>query len=128
MSDERSGPLRRALRRMTTAEEELHAEELRDDVARDLHSTPIEDCGDRDHVTIGGQIRSVTLRPVGGVPALEAELFDGSGSVTLVFLGRRQVGGIEPGRVVVAEGRLRRDEGRCLMFNPRYDLRPATGQ
>jgi len=128
MGEERSGPLRRALRKMTAAEEDLDAEELRDDVARDLHATPIESCPDRQRVTIGGQIRSVTLRPVGGVPALEAELFDGSGAVTLVFLGRRQVGGIEPGRVIVAEGRVRHDEGRSLMFNPRYDLRPGNGQ
>jgi hypothetical protein len=119
------GVFRRALHRITTSDEDLDAEELQEDVVDGLRATPVMHCGDRDRVTVGGQVRSVTLRPVGGAPALEAELFDGSGSVSLVFLGRRQVGGIEPGRVIVAVGRIRREDGRCVMYNPRYDLRPG---
>ena len=53
-----------------------------------------------------GTLRTVTLRPRGGVPALEAELYDGSGTIVLVWLGRRRITGIEPGRSIQVIGRL----------------------
>jgi hypothetical protein len=123
-SGEKSGALKRALRRITANEEELDAEELREDVD-ELGGTPVADCNDRALVCVAGQIRSVTLKPVGGAPALAAEVYDGVNSVTLVFLGRRSIVGIEPGRTLVARGRLRREDGRALIFNPKYELRPA---
>ena len=116
---------RRALRRITAPEAELDAEELREDVVDELGGTPVADCRDREPACVAGQIRAVTLRPVGGVPALEAEVYDGADTVTLVFLGRRNIPGVEPGRTLVAHGRLRREDGRSVIFNPRYDLRPA---
>jgi hypothetical protein len=116
---------RRAIRKITTSEEELDAEELREDVVDELGGTPVGACPNREPVCVAGQIRAVTLRPVGGVPALEAELYDGADTVQLVFLGRRNIPGIEPGRTVVAHGRLRREDGRAVIYNPRYDLRPA---
>jgi hypothetical protein len=119
---ERQGAFRRALRRITANEEELYAEELREDVVDELGGTPVADCRDRMQVCVAGQVKSVTLKPVGGVPALEADVYDGADTVTLVFLGRRRIAGIEPGRVLVAHGRLRRDEGRALIFNPKYEL------
>ena len=120
-----AGVLRRAMRKITASELELDAEELREDVVDELGGTPVAKCGDREPVCVAGQIRAVTLRPVGGVPALEAEVFDGDDTVNLVFLGRRNIPGIEPGRTVVAHGRLRREDGRALIYNPRYELRPA---
>ncbi len=67
----------------------------------------------------------MTLRPRGGVPALEAELFDGSGILTLVWLGRRRIAGIEPGRALQVQGRIGVHDETRLMFNPRYDLRAS---
>jgi len=40
-----------------------------------------------------------------GTLALEAEVDDGTGTASLVWLGRRRIGGIEPGARVTAEGR-----------------------
>jgi hypothetical protein len=125
MGGKDTGVLRRAIRKITASEEELDAEELREDVVDELGGTPVADCADREPVCVAGQIRAVTLRPVGGVPALEAELFDGEDTVSLVFLGRRNIPGVEPGRTVVANGRIRREDGRAVIYNPRYDLRPA---
>jgi hypothetical protein len=100
--------------------------------ARELRSTslrsgcrPIDEVGDRDRVELEGVLKTVTLRPRGGVPALEAVLFDGTGSVTLIWLGRRRIAGIEPGRSVRVEGRIGVHEDGCVMFNPRYDLRAS---
>ena len=74
-----------------------------------------------------GTLRTVTLRPRGGAPALEAELYDGSDVIDLIWLGRRKIAGIEPGRLVLAEGLVSMQDGRKVMFNPRYELRPAGG-
>ena len=65
----------------------------------------------------------VTLRPRGGVPALEAELYDGSALITLVWLGRRRIAGIEPGRAIKVVGRVGVQNKMRVMFNPRYELK-----
>ena len=65
----------------------------------------------------------MTLRPRGGVPALEAELYDGSGVITVIWLGRRRIAGIEPGRQMKVVGRIGIQDSQRVMFNPRYELR-----
>lgn len=111
------------LRRLTSSEQELHAEELRHDAA-EAGATPIAETTDRARVKVCGLIKTVTLRPRAGVQALLAELYDGSDTLQLIWLGRRQIAGIEPGRSLVAEGRVTVQQGRRTMFNPRYELRP----
>jgi hypothetical protein len=115
------GLIRRAVHRLTTQPHDLDAEDLQRQA--DSHgATSLSDCVDRTPVTVFGTIRSVTIRPRAGTPALEAELFDGSGAVTLVWLGRRTIAGIEPGRQLRADGRITSAEGRRLIYNPRYEL------
>ena len=82
----------------------------------------IGDAVDRTLVTLKGTIRSLTVRPRGGVPALEAELYDGSGVITLVWLGRRRIAGIDPGRSMRVRGRIGVHEGVRIVYNPRYEL------
>ncbi len=60
-----------------------------------------------------------------GAPALDAELWDGSGTVTLVWLGRRRIKGIDPGRSIVVRGRVSVIDGQRTIFNPTYELRPT---
>jgi hypothetical protein len=43
--------------------------------------------------------------------------------ITLVWLGRRRIAGIEPGRQVKVEGRIGVQDKARVMFNPRYELR-----
>lgn len=83
---------------------------------------PLSGCVDRDIVTVHGELRSVTLRPNDGVTALEAELYDGSDSLTLIWLGRRRIEGIVPGRQLTVHGRLGRRRDERIVYNPRYDL------
>ena len=87
-------------------------------------ATLIADAPDREVVEVRGTLRTVTLRPRGGVPALEAELFDGSGVLTLVWLGRRRIVGVSPGRSMKVQGRIGRHDGVRTIFNPRYELIP----
>jgi len=102
-----------------------------DQHARDLRKTygesglaTIAEAPDRERVRVRGTIRTVTLRPRGGVPALEAELYDGSGVITVVWLGRRQIAGITPGRAMEIQGRIGAHDGVRVMYNPRYELMP----
>jgi hypothetical protein len=120
MGDRQSG-LRGLLHRLTSDEAELDAERLREH-ADACGATQVADAVDREVVVLRGVLRTVTLRPRAGTPALEAELFDGSGSVTVVFLGRRRIAGIDPGRVIQVRGRLTKHNGGPAIYNPVYEL------
>ncbi len=111
------------LDRLSSSQQELESAELKED-AQASGCTPICDCGDRQIVKVTGTLRTVTLRPRAGVPALEAELFDGSAALDVVWLGRRSIVGIEPGRKMIASGRISMSHGRRVLFNPKYELRP----
>lgn len=118
---EQPGRLRRAVHRLTTQASELDAEDLQKQRGA-IGATPLSACVDRTPVTVFGTIRALTIRPRAGAPALEAELFDGGDVVTLVWLGRRTIAGVEPGRQLRATGRITTGEGRRLIYNPRYEL------
>jgi hypothetical protein len=56
---------------------------------------------------------------------MEADLWDGSGSLTLVWLGRRDILGVRPGRRIIVRGRIARINDERTMYNPSYQLRPG---
>jgi hypothetical protein len=118
------GVLRRALHRLTSPEHILDAE-AHQELARGSGGTPVSRCADRQQVCVVGMLRTVTIQPRGQSPSLQAELWDGSGSIELVWIGRRRIPGIEPGRTLRAEGRITKRDGHRVMFNPRYELRPS---
>ena len=121
------GFLRRAVGRLTASDSQVEADELKERCMK-AGATLAAQLPDRCRVKVSGTLRTVTLRPHGAVQALDAELYDGSGSVSLVWLGRRQIPGIEPGRVLSATGLVTRADGRAVMYNPAYELRlPAAG-
>ena len=113
--------LRRTISSWANADDQ-HARELRE-TTRAGSCDLIADCSDRTPVRLRGTLRTVTLRPRGGVPALEAELYDGSGTITVIWLGRRRIAGIEPGRQIRVLGRIGLQDSQRVMFNPRYELR-----
>ena len=116
-----TGFLRRTIARFASSTGELEAAELRDE-AQAHGCRLITAYGDRDLVTLHGSLTAVTQRPVGGVCTLEAELDDGSGMVTLIWLGQRRIAGITPGRAIKVSGRLSCDQNRRVLYNPRYEL------
>ena len=121
------GVLRRTVTRLATSAKEHEAHELQKGCV-ELGAVPVVELPDREMVRVAGTLRTVTLRPRAGVPALVAELYDGSGTLNLVWLGRRQIPGIEPGRAVIACGRVTRDHEQPVIFNPRYELRPVGAE
>ncbi|GAB3992930.1 OB-fold nucleic acid binding domain-containing protein [Nocardioides marmoraquaticus] len=115
--------LRSSISRWASSERE-EARELREDAER-AGLVCVADAPLRRPVVVQGTLRTVLLRPRGGVPALEAELYDGSGSLHLVWLGRRRITGIDAGRGIRVEGRIGQQDDQRVMYNPRYALRPS---
>ncbi|MBL1067080.1 OB-fold nucleic acid binding domain-containing protein [Streptomyces sp. 7-21] len=124
----RGGRLRRLLGRRGT---EAPGEDLAPSGPKEPGAegcTRIRDCREeragRPVVRVTGTLRSVGERRVAGMPALHAELDDGSASLGMVWLGRSAIAGIEPGRELIASGRITMTRGGPVLFNPRYQLQP----
>jgi amino acid transporter len=93
-----------------------------------MGATPIGSCQDRDVALVAGTVRAVTSGPRGISPTVRADLWDGSGSLTLVWMGRRNIPGVEPGRKLVARGRVATVRGARTIYNPDYELKPPGGE
>jgi hypothetical protein len=115
------GRFRRAVRRLASEDAELEADDLQRQTVAD-GSTTVAACPERHLVTVLGRVRCLTLRPRAGTPSLEVDLYDGSGTVTLVWLGRREIAGVSPGVQMRATGRITSTGNRRVIFNPRYEL------
>ena len=115
------GWLSRKLQKLTADDQTIDAQALQSEVVTS-GCAPVSACRKGEVVTVTGRLRSVVYTPRETVPTLEAELFDGSGSVTLVWLGRRRIPGIEPGRTLTARGRFAAFDGRRVIYNPWYEL------
>jgi len=82
----------------------------------------------RPRVRVSGPVRRVRASGPAGLPMLRAELGGGADRITVIWLGRNRITGIEPGRVLAVEGMVSQQGGRRIMYNPRYDLdRDAAG-
>lgn len=111
--------------RLTRTRDEAEAAELQREFVEPGGSS-ISGCRPGEQVSISGTVRSVTLRPREQTPALEIELYDGTGSVTVIWMGRRRILGIAPGRRMTVWGRLTCSADEPRIFNPRYELKPAA--
>jgi RecJ-like exonuclease len=125
MSTTTGGYWRRLVHRLTSDVAELDADELSRE-AEETGATPACNCQCGEEVTVRGRLRSVELCPRDAVATLEAELYDGTEGVTLVWLGRRRIPGIEPGRTIKVTGRMATRDGRKVLYNPYYELQTTT--
>ena len=76
-------------------------------------------------VRVTGALGRVRPGVPGGPPMLQAELGGGPNAVTVIWLGRTAIPGIEPGQALAVEGTLALRHGRKVMYNPRYELSPS---
>lgn len=123
MSTDLTAGFKRVMKRLTASSEELEADEIAEEREQE-GCLRIATTSDREMATVFGHVKSVSLAPRAGTPTLEAAIFDGSDMLTLVWLGRRQIPGIEPGVDLRATGRISCQDGTRVMYNPRYELRP----
>jgi RecG-like helicase len=116
------GVLRRILERLSETDEERLAEETRAWAASVSGTVRIADARLREPARIAGVIRRMTVLPFEGKEALQALISDGTGEVTVVFMGRRGIGGLSLGARVVVEGVLAEQRGDVRMMNPRLEF------
>ena len=88
-------------------------------------SVPIGSVEHRQRVIVSGRVRALRVQPWAGVPALECTLADDSGGISVVFLGRREVPGINVGAKIRAQGVVGEHQGRLAMLNPAYEFLPS---
>jgi hypothetical protein len=110
------------LRRLTAEAHHLDAAALQDDVER-CAAVALGQLRRGQEATVTGRLRAAVYTPRATVPTFTVELFDGSGSIDLVWLGQRRIVGLEPGRAIFARGRVGVHDGRLAIYNPWYRLR-----
>jgi hypothetical protein len=84
--------------------------------------TPIGEIQWRKRAHVQGRVTSIKSAPRGSAPYLQVEVWDQSGGVTLQFLGRREIAGLDVGSEIRAEGMVGEEEGSLLILNPSYEL------
>lgn len=116
------GFVRRITRRLTEDPEQRDAEELTGEAAS-TGAQRAADCCRGQEVTMVGMLRSVETNAKGCAGGVRAEFFDGTDSVTLVWLGQRRIPGIESGRTLRVRGRLGTlENGSKAIYNPHYEI------
>jgi amino acid transporter len=84
--------------------------------------TPIGKIEWRKRAQVQGRVTSIKSAPRGSAPTLEVEIWDETGGVSLQFLGRREIAGLEVGSQLRAEGMVGEEEGSMVILNPSYEL------
>jgi hypothetical protein len=115
--------LRKMVERLTRPVGELDRRAL-EQFCDELGLMSMTEVEPRTPVRVAGEVRSVRIVPRAGAAALEVTITDGRGAVTAVFLGRRKITGLSPGRRVIVDGVAGRDGTRLLLYNPEYALLP----
>ena len=116
--------LKKLLQRLTTPVSELDLRRLREFCTEQADVTPIGDLRPREEAAVVGEITSLRIVPREGSPWLEATISDGTGSLVVMWTGRRRIAGVAPGKRLVVSGRGSPygKHGRLRLLNPRYEL------
>ncbi len=116
------GFVRRLTRRLVESTEVRDAEEL-SGMAASTGAHRAIDCQRGQEVTMIGTLRSVQTNAKGCSGGVRAELFDGTDTVMLVWLGQRRIPGIDSGRTLRVHGRLGMlENGSKAIYNPHYEI------
>jgi hypothetical protein len=67
-------------------------------------------------------VTSIRTAPSGATPGVEVEVWDETGGVTLQFLGRREIAGLDVGSELRAEGMVGEADGSLTILNPSYEI------
>ncbi len=115
-------PFRRFFRRMAESDEQRYAEEILAWAQNVPGSVRIAEAQPRSHVRLAGVVRRITVRPLEGNESLEAILFDGTGEVTVMWMGRRAIRGLSLGTHLIVEGLLAEQRGERRLINPTFEF------
>jgi hypothetical protein len=89
---------------------------------RPAGTQPIADATFRNHGRFCGRVHSLRVQPWAGVATLELTLVDDTGSINVVFLGRKQIAGIKPGTRLIVDSVVGQHRGRLALLSPYYEI------
>jgi hypothetical protein len=115
-------PFSRFFRRMAESDEQRYAEEIEAWAASIPETVRIRDAKTRSRAKLAGVVRRITVRPLEGHESLEALLYDGTGDVTVVWMGRRSIPGLNLGTRLVVEGLLAEQRSERRVVNPTFEF------
>ena len=115
-------PFRRFFRRVAESDEQRYAEEIQEWADSIPGTVRIRDAQTRQRVKLAGVVRRITVRPLEGAESLEALLYDGTGVVTVVWMGRRSIPGLNLGTRLDVEGVLAEQRGERRIVNPQFEF------
>ncbi len=76
----------------------------------------------RHRAHVRGHVTSIRNAAASSTPQVEIEVWDETGGISLQFIGRREIKGLEVGSTICAEGMVGEDEGNLVILNPSYEL------
>jgi primosomal replication protein N len=76
----------------------------------------------RQRVRVTGTVSALRVQPVSGTSTLECTLMDNTGGISVLFLGRRTIAGIEIGTKMTVEGMVVEHHRRLAIMNPVYEV------
>ena len=83
---------------------------------------PIGSISWRNRAHVQGRVTSIRAAAQGSAPTVEVEIWDETGGVTLQFLGRREIAGLDVGSQLRAEGMVGETHGSLTILNPSYEI------
>ena len=83
---------------------------------------PISNATWRKRAHVRGQVTAIRTAPSGGAPRVDVEVWDTTGGITLQFLGRREIAGLDVGSTICAEGMVGETQGSLTILNPSYEI------
>jgi len=118
-----SARLKRLSKVLRTSRDHLDAEDEERSASR-RGTEPIGSLTSRQRARVSGVLRAVTYRSSQDKLILVGRLYDGTGSIDLVWWGRRRIAGITPGTHLSGRGEGRRRHPPTADPQPRL---PAAG-
>jgi hypothetical protein len=76
----------------------------------------------RKRAHVQGRVTAIRTSPANQAPMLEVEMWDETGGITLQFIGRRSLAGLDVGAQLRAEGMVGEIDGLLTILNPNYEL------
>lgn len=113
---------KRLFKRLSQDASEQRAESIRTWAGTQSGVTLIEATQPRSIARVAGVVEGLRLRPREGAPAIEAVLTDGTGKVTVVWLGRRSIPGLRLGSRLIVQGMVGGDHEHMHVINPTYEF------
>lgn len=121
------GFFNRIFGKLTESDESRLAEETRSWACTVPDAVLIAETPLRKPAKVAGEVRRITVLPMEGNESVEAVISDGTGKMTVVFMGRRALPGMNLGTRVIVDGVAgRQRDGTLRMVNPKFEFsKPA---